>query len=96
MKGKSRAFREAERGLAVLFEDLVMDPEDCGLLDFCRHAGIELPMRDGDLWWPTFVAHYVDSKGFDVERVAHDLATWGPIAARVRWLKQRQRLQGAK
>jgi hypothetical protein len=31
-------------------------------------------MDDGDQWWPTFVAHYVDRKGFDEERVAYDLS----------------------
>jgi hypothetical protein len=84
--------REAQGRLESLFTDLVSDPGPEGINAFCRHARIELSTEGkdaADRWWPTFLANYLTGAGtVDEERVASDLATFPPIAARIAELRR--------
>src|SRR5215203_173963 len=88
-KGSHRAAEDRLRGL---FEDLVADPAEQGIIGFCHHAGIPLAVpadatKAGALWWAAFQGHYVTASGsIDEARVAADLAP--PIAARIADLRR--------
>jgi hypothetical protein len=78
---------KAEGRLFGLFEDLV---QDGSIVSFCEHAGIPFVNVAPDQAWPNFRKHYASDLTVDEERVATDLATWGPIASRVVELQLRQ------
>jgi hypothetical protein len=87
--------RAAEDRLRGLFEDFVLaEPVEQGIIAFCRHVGIPLPVRADvtkvdALWWGAFQGHYVTASGsIDEERVAADLAAFPPIAARIAYLRR--------
>jgi hypothetical protein len=72
-----------------LFEDLVADPSETGIIAFAKHIGMHLPIGDeGRSWWPLFLARYTVGRSIDEERFAHDMATFPPIARRVAELKR--------
>lgn len=73
--------RDPAKALRTIFDDLVLDRAETGILSFCAHARIPLARLDGDAWWPAFSAHYRDGAAMDA--LCTDLATWGPIASRV-------------
>ena len=83
-----------------LFDDLVADPAERGIIGFCQHAGIHLAVpadvtKAGASWWGAFQGHYVTASGsIDEARVAADLAAFPPIAARIAHLR-RERYAGA-
>jgi hypothetical protein len=80
--------------LRGLFDDLVADPAEQGIIGFCHHVGIPLALpadvtKAGALWWAAFQGHYVTTSGFiDEARVAADLAAFPPIAARIAYLRR--------
>lgn len=80
-RGLASAPHDEATGLRIIFEDLVMDRGETGILSFCAHAGIPIARLAGDAWWPAFSAHYRDGAAMD--QLCTDLATWGPIASRV-------------
>jgi hypothetical protein len=84
--------QQAENRLRGLFEDLVMDRGETGIVSFCHHAGIPLTWSGEAVsraWWAAFLGNYVTPDGrLDETRVAFDLSTWKPIVARVRELQQ--------
>ena len=92
--------RVAEDRLRGLFDDLLADPAEQGIIGFCRHVAIPLAVpadatKAGALWWAAFQGHYVTAAGaMDEARVAADLATFPPIAARIAYLR-RERYAGA-
>jgi hypothetical protein len=75
--------KPAEDRLRGFFEDLVLDPAEIGILSFCKHAGLNVLALPPNQWWPAFKAHYTARGMVDENKVATDLATWGPIASRV-------------
>ena len=61
------------------------------LSKYILHVGIT--PRDIDATGRTeeaILAHYRTRKGFDIDRAAHDLLTYPPIAARVRELRRQR------
>ena len=85
---RKKSVRAAEDRLLGLFEDLISDGEDTGIIAFCRHIGMHLTTDDmGRSWWPRFLAHYTGIKGVDEHRVASDLATFPPIVRRLAELR---------
>ena len=98
---KATGNRQAEERLRGLFNELLGEPGEDGIIGFCRHAGIHLT-TSGDVqtiepaWWSAFLGHYVTSAGvIDHAQVAADLATWGPIVSRVAELRRERRQVGA-
>jgi len=73
----------ADARLRGLFEDLMRDPAEIGVLSFCKHAQLDLLALPAEQWWPAFRAHYTARGVVDENKVATDLVTWGPIASRV-------------
>jgi hypothetical protein len=85
---KKSARAAAEDRLLGLFEDLISDGDDAGIIAFCRHIGMNLTADDlGRSWWPRFLAHYTGINGVDEHRVANDLATFPPIVRRLAELR---------
>lgn len=78
---RKQGTRDPATALRTIFDDLVMDRTETGIVSFCAHAGIPLSQTVGDAWWPAFSAHYRDGAAMDA--LCTDLATWGPIASRV-------------
>jgi hypothetical protein len=74
----------AEDRLRGLFDDLVHDAGDQGIIGYAAHIGLHLSTDDeGKSWWPSFRAHYTTDRKVDEARVANDLASFPPIAKRV-------------
>jgi hypothetical protein len=74
----------AEDRLRGLFDDLVHDAGDQGVIGFAKHIGLNLSAYDqGASWWPSFLAHYTTGRKVDEERVANDLASFPPVVKRV-------------
>ena len=72
------------------FIDFVEEGGD-ELARFLIHVGIEAEdIQDGDVE-RAILRHYRVNGGYDVTPVAHDLARWPPIAARIRELKREQK-----
>lgn len=90
MKAPANSNRAAENRLLGLFEDLLMDKGATNLVSFLDHIGLKLLHRPTDQWWPAFLAHYLVKGRVDEDRVARDMATWGPIASRVMELRIEQ------
>ena len=62
------------------------------LSKYILHAGItsrDIDATGGDTE-AAVLAHYRTRKGFDIDRAAHDLLTYPPVAARVRDLKRQK------
>jgi hypothetical protein len=92
-KAKSpKAEPDAALRLRTIFEDLVMDRGETGILSFCAHVGIPIARMEGDAWWPAFSARYRDGAAMD--QLCTDLATWGPIASRVMEIQLEARRHG--
>jgi hypothetical protein len=84
--------KDAETRLLGLFEDLMRDPPEIGVLSFSKHAGLDLLALPPAEWWSAFRAHYTADGAVDENRIGGDLATWGPIAARVVELQLKARV----
>ena len=70
-----------------------MERGENGIVSFCRACWHHHAENDADAWWPTFLSHYLKpGLTIDEDKVAHDLATWGPIAARIAELKRERRV----
>jgi hypothetical protein len=79
---KRKPTKEPKARLRGLFEDLMRDPAEIGVLSFCKHV-VNLLALPAEQRWPAFKAHYTARGEVDENKVATDLATWGPIASRV-------------
>jgi hypothetical protein len=85
---KKSARATAEDRLLGLFDDLISEEGDRGIIGFCKHIGMHLTTDDMGLsWWPRFLAHYTGINGVIEDRVANDLATFPPIVQRVAELR---------
>jgi hypothetical protein len=91
MKQPTSARTDAKDRLLGLFEGLIEEPGDDGIIGFAKHIGIQLSTYDkGDSWWPIFLAHYTTGKELDEARVGRDLESFPPIARRVAELKAKE------
>jgi len=72
--------QDDEISLWGTFETYVIDGD---LLSFTDHAGIRIRDVPPAKVWDVFRDHYTRGGRIDIEKVATDLATWGPIASRV-------------
>jgi hypothetical protein len=88
MKRPQSARAAAEDRLLGLFQDLIAEPGETGIIGFAEHIGMRLSTNDsGRSWWPMFLARYTAGRRIDEEHVARDLATFPPIARRIAELK---------
>lgn len=77
----------AQSRLRECFDDLVMMGDGADFIPFCRHAQIALPAAPDEAW-PAFLANYLSGNRVAEDALAYDLATFPPIAARVRELRK--------
>ncbi len=77
-----------------MFQELVTDESETGIVPFCQHAGIVMPQA-AEKWWPTFLVHYTGEDGApDHSRMCNDLATFPPVLRRVQEIQREMRRHG--
>jgi hypothetical protein len=91
-KSQKRAEQKRDMILAMFFSD--SDDDSTRFLALVDHCGIDLTACDGDVKQiPNVIAaHYRLAQGrYDIDRAAHDLLTYPPVAARIKELEAEKR-----
>ena len=98
-KSPSRETAEEQRALVMaMFLDSAGDDNGERVLALIDHCGIDLAACNGDVKQvPNVIAaHYRVGRGYDIDRAAHDLLTYPPVAARIEELEAQKRRAGKR